>query len=48
MHFYFMEKLCDFFSLRRFDLNTTLTYVLMDNFCPCFILGFKNMLCEYN
>ena len=39
MHFYDKEKLCDFFTLRPSDLNTTLTYVLMDNFCPfCFSL----------
>ena len=25
-----------FFALRPSDLITTLTYVLMDNFCPCF------------
>ena len=37
MHFYDMEKFCDFFTLRPSDLNITLTYVLMDNFCPCFI-----------
>ena len=24
-----------FFTLRPSDLITTLTYVLMDNFCPC-------------
>ena len=23
-----------FFTLRPSDINTTLTYVLMDNFCP--------------
>ena len=35
-----MEKFCDFFSLRPTDLITTLTYVLMDNFCPCFSFTF--------
>ena len=25
-----------FFYLRHSDVITTLTYVLMDNFCPCF------------
>ena len=35
MHVYVMEKLCDFFTLVPSDLNITLTYVLMDNFCPC-------------
>ena len=35
-HFYIIEKFCYFFTLRPSDLNTTLTYVLMDNFCPCF------------
>ena len=38
MHFNVMEKFCGFFTLRPFDLNTILTYVLMDNFCPCFVL----------
>ena len=33
IHFYVMET---FFTLRPSDLNTTLNYVLMDNFCPCF------------
>ena len=27
----------DFFTLRHSDLNTTLTYFLMDNFCPCLL-----------
>ena len=36
MHLYVMEKLCDFFTLRSYDLNTTLTYVLMDNFVLVF------------
>ena len=35
MQFYDMEKFCDFFTLRPYDLNITLTYVLMDNSCPC-------------
>ena len=35
-HFYVMEKFCDFFTLRPSDLITTLTYVLIYNFCPCF------------
>ena len=39
MHFYVMEKFCDFFALRLYDLITTLTYELMDNFCPCFLLS---------
>jgi hypothetical protein len=30
-----MEKFCVFLTLRPFDLNTTLTYVPIDNFCPC-------------
>ena len=30
-----MEKFCDLFTS---DLITTLTYVLMDNFCPCFVI----------
>ena len=35
-HFYAIEQYCDFFTLRPSDLNKTWTYVLMDNFCPCF------------
>ena len=30
-NFYVIEKFFDFFTLRPSDLNTTLTYVLMDN-----------------
>ena len=30
---YVIEKFCDFFTLRPSDLITTLTYILMDNFC---------------
>ena len=37
--FYVMEKFCDLFTLRPSDLITTLTYVLMDNFCPCLPLA---------
>ena len=36
-----MEKVsCDFFTLRPSDLIMILTYVLMDNFCPFFNIGF--------
>ena len=35
-----MEKLCDFFTLRPYDLITTLTYVLMDNFLSLFIMHY--------
>ena len=28
-----------FFTFRPSDLFTTLTYVLMDNFCPCFLFN---------
>ena len=31
---FFVESL-RFFTLRSSDLNTTLTYVLLDKFCPC-------------
>ena len=34
--------LCDvlyFFTLRPSDLIITLTYVVMDNFCPCFLIS---------
>ena len=44
MHFYVMEKFCVFFTLRPSNLNTTLTYVLIDNFCPCLI----QKICLYN
>ena len=33
---YYGEVLWFFFTLRPSDLITILTYVLMDNFCPCF------------
>ena len=33
-YYYVMEKCC---TSKPSDLTTTLTYVLMDNFCPCFI-----------
>ena len=39
MYFYVMEKIRVFFTLRPSDLNTTLTYVDMDNFCPCLLSG---------
>ena len=38
MHFYVMENFCNLFTLRPSDLNTTLTYFLMDNFCPCLFI----------
>jgi hypothetical protein len=31
-----MENFCDLFTLSPSDLITTLTYVLLDNLCPCF------------
>ena len=34
---YYGEVLC-FFTLRPSDLITNLTYVLMDNFCPCLLV----------
>ena len=37
-----MEKFCDFLTLRPSGLITTLTKVLMDNFCPCFFTAKKN------
>ena len=40
MHFYIMEKFCDSFTLRPSDLNTTLTYVLMDKFVVFFFFAF--------
>ena len=39
MYFYVMEKFCDFITSRPYDQNTTLTYVLKANFCPCFPCG---------
>ena len=41
-HFYIME-FCDFFTLRPADLIKTLTYVLMDNFCPCYCIYLKHV-----
>ena len=35
-HFYIMEKVWDFITLRTSDIITILTFVVMDNFCPCF------------
>ena len=32
-----------FFTFRSSDLMTTLTYVLMDNFCPCFALKLRKL-----
>ena len=31
-----MEKFCDCFTSRPSDLNSTLTYIIIDNFCPIF------------
>ena len=31
------EKFCDIITLRPSNLITTLTYVLMDVLCPCFL-----------
>ena len=28
----------DFKNIRSFDQITTLSYILMDNFCPCFFI----------
>ena len=42
-HFYVKEILRDFFIFKPYDLITTLTYVLMDNFCPCFMLNHTNL-----
>ena len=38
-----MEKFRDFFTLRPSDLNTVLTYVLLDNFCPCLLSTLKSI-----
>ena len=37
-----MECFCDFCYFRTFWPNTTLTNVLMDNFCSCFIVQRHN------
>ena len=37
-HFYVIERLRDFFTFRFSDLITTLTYILMDNFCLFFLV----------
>ena len=38
-HFYVMDRIQDFlpFETSTLDLITTLTYILMDNYCPCLI-----------
>ena len=48
-----MSLLCyveifDFFTLRPSDLIATLTYILMDIFCPCFLIfvGRMQFLCN--
>ena len=33
-----------FLNFRYFDQITTLTHVLMDNFCPCFLVFCRNLL----
>ena len=38
---------CDFKNFRFFDQITTLTYVLMDNFCPCLIQNNPLNLCVH-
>ena len=35
-HFYVIRSFVIFFTLQPSDLITTLSYILMDNFCPCF------------
>ena len=40
-----IEKFYDFFTLRTYDLITTLTYVLMDNFLVA-SQGFSNVFVE--
>ena len=39
VHFYIMERFRDFLKFRPSGLITTLTYVLMDNFCHCFLFA---------
>ena len=38
---------CDFFTLRPSDLITTLTYVLIDNFCPCLLTNLNFIKFRY-
>ena len=40
MSFYVIEKFSDILPS---DLKTTLTYVPMDNFCPCFLNSGENI-----
>ena len=42
IYLFIMEKFCDLFTLRPSDLIITLTYVLMDNFCPRFRILMEN------
>ena len=38
-HFYVIERVRDLYTvLRSSDIITTLIYVLIDNFCPCYIM----------
>ena len=39
---YVMEKFCDFFTLRPFDLIITLTYVLMETFVLVLFYSYLN------
>ena len=41
MLFYVMEEFVISFTVRPSDLNTTLTYLIMDNFCLCFLTAKK-------
>ena len=45
-HFYAMERLRGFLTFRFSDLMTTFTYILMDNFYPCFHLWFNIFPCD--
>ena len=47
MSLHIMKKFCDFFTLRPSDLITNLTYVLLDNSCPCLLLNLKLKNREY-
>ena len=42
-HFYVIERSRDFFLFRPSTINLILTYVLIDNFCPCFIIDRMNI-----
>ena len=42
-----LERLCVSLTFRPSDLITTLTYILMDNFCTCFFVSLYKAACIF-